>query len=227
VVKNWQHVFKLDPNKTITDSDLKLICESGTDAIIVGGSDGVTAENTKSLLQRIKKYNLQVALEVSEVELAIAGFDLYLIPTVLNSADYNWIIGNHIEALKKYSYLLNFINYSIEGYVVLNQNSKVAELTKANCDLSEEDIIAYAEMCEKILKLPIMYIEYSGTYGSVDLVREASSRLNNTHLIYGGGITNGEQALEMAQFANTVVVGNIIYENIKKAIETVKCIKKV
>ena len=37
----WRHVFKLDPNKEISDRDLELLCESGTDAIIVGGTDGV------------------------------------------------------------------------------------------------------------------------------------------------------------------------------------------
>ncbi|MDF2607732.1 MAG: heptaprenylglyceryl phosphate synthase [Bacillales bacterium] len=55
--------------------------------------------------------------------------------------------------------------------------------------------------------------------------REAASRLNNTHLFYGGGISNGEQALEMSKYANTVVVGNVIYQDIKSALETVKFVK--
>ena len=37
--KEWKHVFKLDPNKAISDEELELVCESGTDGIIVGGSD--------------------------------------------------------------------------------------------------------------------------------------------------------------------------------------------
>ncbi len=38
----WNHIFKLDPAKEISDEDLDAICESGTDAVIVGGTDGVT-----------------------------------------------------------------------------------------------------------------------------------------------------------------------------------------
>ena len=40
--REWSHVFKLDPNKEISDDALEKVCESGTDAIVIGGSDGVT-----------------------------------------------------------------------------------------------------------------------------------------------------------------------------------------
>lgn len=52
--KEWEHVFKLDPNKSISDEALEQLCESGTDAVIVGGSDGVTLDNTLFLLGRIR-----------------------------------------------------------------------------------------------------------------------------------------------------------------------------
>ncbi|WP_033699949.1 geranylgeranylglyceryl/heptaprenylglyceryl phosphate synthase, partial [Bacillus thuringiensis] len=38
-------------------------------------------------------------------------------------------------------------------------------------------------------------------------------------------ISNAEQAKEMAQYADTVVVGNIIYDDIKSALKTVKAVK--
>ena len=38
-VTEWKHVFKLDPNKEISDEQLEAICESGTDAILIGGCD--------------------------------------------------------------------------------------------------------------------------------------------------------------------------------------------
>ena len=34
-----------------------------------------------------------------------------------------------------------------------------------------------------------------------------------------------EQAKEMAQFADVIVVGNIIYENLEEALETVTAVK--
>ena len=43
-INKWQHVFKVDPAKEISDEALEALCESGTDAIIVGGTDDVTID---------------------------------------------------------------------------------------------------------------------------------------------------------------------------------------
>ena len=51
-------------------------------------------------------------------------------------------------------------------------------------------------------------------------------RLENTILFYGGGIVNAEQAKEMSQHADVVVVGNVIYDNIQEALKTVKVVKQ-
>ena len=54
----WRHAFKLDPEKTVTDDQLELLAESGTDGIIVGGTDGVTLDNVLDLLVRIRRYSV-------------------------------------------------------------------------------------------------------------------------------------------------------------------------
>ena len=64
---------------------LEKICESGTDAVIVGGTDGVTLENVLDLMARIRRYTVPCVLEVSSIETVTPGFDLYFIPTILNS----------------------------------------------------------------------------------------------------------------------------------------------
>ncbi|KHF28187.1 Heptaprenylglyceryl phosphate synthase [Anoxybacillus sp. BCO1] len=84
-ITTWRHVFKLDPNKEITDEQLEQVCESGTDAIIVGGTDGVTLENVIDLLARVRRFSVPCALEVSNIEAITPGFDYYFIPMVLNS----------------------------------------------------------------------------------------------------------------------------------------------
>lgn len=223
----WRHVFKLDPAKDITDEELELIAESGTDGIIVGGSDGVTLDNVLDLLVRIRRFSVPLALEVSTVESLTPGFDFYFIPTVLNSTKAKWINGLHHGALREYGHMMDWDEVIPEGYCILNPTCKAAQLTGVTEVPDVEDVIAYARMAEHLFKLPVFYIEYSGMYGDPEIVREASRILDNTQLFYGGGITNAKEASKMAEVADTVVVGNIIYENIKSALSTVKAVKSV
>ena len=215
-LNEWRHVFKLDPNKEINDEMLEKLCESGTDAIIVGGSDNVTLEGVLDLMARIRRYSVPCVLEVSSLESITPGFDLYFIPTVLNSRDSKWIVGLHQQAVKEYGDFM---------YCILNEDCKAAKLSNADTKLTLEDVVAYADMAEKMFSLPIFYVEYSGTYGDSELVREVSKRLENTVLFYGGGIVNAEQAKEMAQHADVIVVGNVIYDDFDGALATVKAVK--
>jgi putative glycerol-1-phosphate prenyltransferase len=221
-VREWRHVFKLDPNKPITDEHLEMLCESGTDAIIIGGTDGVTLENILDLMARVRKFSVPCVLEISSIEAVTPGFDLYFIPTVLNSTNTKWITGLHQEAVKEYGDIMNWDEFIMQGYCVLNEECKVAKLTEANTELTKEDVVAYAMMAEKMFHLPVFYLEYSGTYGNVELVKDAKKKLTDTIVFYGGGIKSREQAEEMAAYADVIVVGNIIYEDIKAALQTVK-----
>ena len=221
-IKKWQHIFKLDHAKSISDDDLEAICMSNTDAIIIGGTDNVTEDNVIHLMSRVRRYPLPLALEVSNVESVMPGFDFYFIPTVMNSNDTRFHNGILLEALKQYGHVINFEEVIFEGYLVLNSNSKVAQSTNANTALDMEDVEAYAQMANELFHFPVMYIEYSGEYGDIDKVKAVSNMLTETQLFYGGGITSLGQAQEMADIADTIIVGNIIYTDIKKALKTVK-----
>lgn len=221
----WRHVFKVDPAKEISDEALELICESGTDVILVGGTDNVTLDNVLDILVRVRRYSVPIALEISNIESVTPGYDYYFIPSVLNSTDTKWVKDLHHEAIKEYGDIMVWEELVAEGYCVLNPDCKVAEATSANTDLSTDDVIAYARMAEKFFKLPIFYVEYSGIYGDVEIVKEVKNVLEETKLFYGGGITNAEQAAEMATYADTVVVGNIIYDDLQAALKTVDAVK--
>jgi putative glycerol-1-phosphate prenyltransferase len=225
--KTWRHVFKLDPNKEISDQDLVRLCESGTDAIIVGGSDGVTLDNTLYLLSKIRQFALDCALEISTLDAVTPGFDTYFIPTVLNSKKVDWIVKHHHEAVKLFGETINWDEVAVEGYCILNSEAKVAHLTEANTNLDIEDVAAYAMMAERMFHLPIFYLEYSGTYGDPEVVQKVKNTLNEVQLFYGGGIDSPEKAGEMARYADTIVVGNIIYEDMKSAIKTVEVVKNI
>jgi len=220
-IHKWRHVFKLDPNKYISDNDLERICESGTDAIIVGGTDGVTLEKVLDLMARVRRYTVPCALEVSTIDSITPGFDFYFIPTVLNSVETKWITELHHEAVKEYGEIMNWEEILVQGYCILNEECKVAKLTNAKTNLSDEDVTAYAMMAEKMFHLPIFYLEYSGKYGDPELVKKVKRTLESTTLFYGGGIETREQAKEMAANSDVIVVGNIIYSDIEAALKTV------
>ncbi|MEI5907370.1 heptaprenylglyceryl phosphate synthase [Bacillus spongiae] len=225
-VQEWRHVFKLDPNKPIVDEDLEKICESGTDAILVGGTDGVTLDLVLDLMARIRRFSIPCILEVSNIESLTPGFDLYFIPTVLNSPNQQWVTGLHHEAVKEYGDIMNWEEILVEGYCILNPDCKAAKLTEALTDLDKEDVIAHARIAEKMFHLPIFYLEYSGQYGDPELVKSVKDVLERTTLFYGGGIRSVKQAEEMARMADVVVVGNVIYDNIQEALRTVKAVKQ-
>ena len=169
----WKHVFKLDPNKEISDDALEKVCESGTDAILIGGTDGVTLDNVLQLMARVRRYTVPCVMEISSVETVTPGFDLYFIPSVLNSSDTDWMMGLHQQAVKEYGLLMNWDEVFVEGYCVMNPECKAAQLTKANTNLDVDDVAAYAMMAEKMFGLPIFYLEYSGKYGEVSVVQAA------------------------------------------------------
>ncbi|MFE4712001.1 MULTISPECIES: heptaprenylglyceryl phosphate synthase [Bacillales] len=225
MIKPWRHVFKLDPDRELGDGELEALCLSGTDAIMVGGSSGVTYENTVDLMSRIRRYALPVALEVSDLEAAVPGFDLYMIPMVLNTPDPTWIVGHHRRAIERYGYLIPWDMLLTEGYIVLNDNSTVARLTGADTDLQAEEAAAYAQVADKLMSLPVVYLEYSGRFGEVETVRTVREAVEHSQLFYGGGITSEAEAVQMAALCDTVVVGNIIYQDLEQALLTVQAVK--
>ncbi|MBO1001184.1 heptaprenylglyceryl phosphate synthase [Pseudogracilibacillus auburnensis] len=224
-INEWEHVFKLDPAKEMTDEQLELLCESGTDAIIIGGTDGITLDNILDLLYRVRRYAIPCVLEISELDAISPGFDYYFIPMVLNSTEKKWLMDIQHEAIKEYKEMMNWDEIMMEGYCILNPEAKAYQ--KTNCSLpDEEDVISYAFMAEHIFHLPIFYLEYSGSYGDPQLVDKVSRELEETTFFYGGGITTAKQAQEMKQYADVIVVGNSIYSNFKAALQTVAAVKK-
>lgn len=225
-IKQWKHVFKLDPDRSLSDDALEKICLSGTDAIMVGGTSGITFDNTVELLGQIRRYALPCVQEISAIDAVVPGFDGYLIPVVMNTRNGDWICGHQQRAIKEYGSIIDWTTVLAEGYVILNSDSTAARVTEADSSLDEQDLIAYARMADKLFQFPILYIEYSGTYGDLSLVAQASSVLEESRLFYGGGITNAARAREASAVADTIVVGNAVYENLAEALETVNAVKE-
>lgn len=222
---NWRHAFKLDPDRPIDDDALHEVCMSGTDAILVGGSSGVTFDNTVDLLSRIRRYEVPCALELTDADSAVPGFDGYFVPMVLNTPSSEWLIGRQAAALADFGHLLPWDIVAGEAYLVLNPDCTAARVSGAQADLTGEQALAYAQLADRLLRVPVLYLEYSGAFGDMRLVRQTRSALQQAQLFYGGGIRTPEQAREAAQAAHTVVVGNVVYDDLQAALLTVEAVK--
>lgn len=226
-VLTWRHIFKLDPDRYIDDQALERICVSGTDGIMVGGSSGVTYDNTLQLLERIRKYSVCCILELSDPQMMVPGFDGYVIPMVLNTTNVDWLIGHHQKAIRDYSSMLQWDDVLAEGYIILNSNCTAAKVAQANTELDHDDVVSYAQLADRLFHLPIVYLEYSGIFGDMEVVRKVKSALSHARLLYGGGINSIQLAKQALACADAIVVGNLIYDNIDQAIMTVHALVEV
>ncbi|MBC2216035.1 heptaprenylglyceryl phosphate synthase [Listeria welshimeri] len=215
-----KHLFKLDPAKNLPHNSVTRLIHSGTDGFIIGGTDNLQTDAVENLYELLAETDLPIFLEVSDESMILPEAEHFLIPVVLNTENSKWTHGLHKELIKEMGEFIPWKRVTSEGYVILNKDAKVAQLTEAKTDLTEEDIVAYARLAENIFRLPIFYIEYSGMYGNPEVAKKVSAALDDTKFWYGGGIRSKEQAAEMAEYADTIIVGNIIYEDIEKALET-------
>jgi len=218
--KKWKHITKLDPDKHVSQNDLKTIVESGTDAIMISGTQNITNANVFKLISLLKDYKIPKILEPATPEAVMyEGIDYIFVPLVLNAGDLKWIIGKHVAWIKNQAIPWDAV--IPDAYIVLNPESAVAKLTESNTDLSPDDVIAYAQYAEKYLRIPILYIEYSGVYGDSGVVRKLSEALSDATLFYGGGIDSKEKAAEMKRYADVIIVGNVVYASMDKFLETI------
>ena len=210
---DWDHVLKVDPDKDLVeDETFEDVCETGTDAIEIGGTLDMTQEKMQWVIDGCKEYDIPLYQEPSNPMVVVddPGLDGYLVPTVLNAGDVFWIAGAHKEWAR-----LDDIDWdatTTEAYIVLNPEASVAELTEADCDQNADDVGAYAEIAEKMFGQEIVYVEYSGTYGDPDKVQAAHDAIDDATLFYGGGITDYDKAYEMAAVSDVIVVGNLLHD---------------
>lgn len=212
----WDHILKIDPDKELVAGETFAdVCETGTDALMIGGTTGITPEKMERVVAACSEYDLPLYLEPNAPEVAIDadGLDGYLVPAVFNTRDPMFLVGAHKEWAK-----MNDVNslpwdrIVTEAYIVLNPDASAASYTDANCDLTGEDVASYATVAERLFGQEIIYIEYSGMLGDPAIVDEARAALDEATLFYGGGIHDYESAHTMASVADVIIVGDLVHD---------------
>jgi len=176
---DWDHVLKLDPDKDLHDGDTFAdVAACGTDALEIGGTLGMTEEKMVSYIENAAEYDIPIYQEPSNPSVVVESdaLDGYLVPTVFNAGDIFWVTGAHKEWVRIEGGL-DWDRTTTEAYIVLNPEASVAEYTEADCDLSTDDVAAYAEIAEKMFGQEIVYIEYSGMLGDPAVVQAAADAL--------------------------------------------------
>ncbi|MCT9095724.1 phosphoglycerol geranylgeranyltransferase [Haloarchaeobius sp. HME9146] len=218
--EDWNHILKLDPDKELPDGiTYEDVCATGTDAIEIGGTLGMTEEKVAEVIDACAEYDVPLYQEPSMPNVVVDSDDLdgYLVPTVFNAGDVFWVTGAHKEWLRIDDF--DWDKTTTEAYIVLNDEASVAEYTEAECDLRADDVAAYAEIAERMFGQEIVYIEYSGTFGDTEKVAAAQEALGDATLFYGGGVHDYESANTMAQHADVVVVGDLVHDEGVEAVE--------
>jgi len=211
--KDWVHVTKLDPDKQLKPGEIEAIAASGTDALMLSGTLNVTKENLAALQKQVKVHDLPLVMEPAGPEaVLLQGIDYVFVPSVMNTTDVQWLVGKHRAWVQQQKGKIPWEYIVPEAYIVLNPDSSVGRVTKSVCDLKAEEVAAYAAVADHYFHFPIIYIEYSGTYGDPAVVKAASEALKNSLLYYGGGINSAEKAAQMSKYADTIVVGNAVYD---------------
>lgn len=224
--RRWRHLTKVDPDKPLPLPAAAAVLASGTDAIVIGGTDNIEAEAVTALLARLTGRGVPCLIEVSSPACLVHGADGYLIPVVLNAGDPLWLTGLHQAAVRWAAEPLPWHLALTEGYIVGNADSAVARLTSARIPEGPHDVAAWATVAEKVLGLSLVYVEYSGRFADPAVVAAARQAVAKAHVVYGGGITTAADAARMAAVADTVVVGNLVHSDWTSLAATVSAVKR-
>lgn len=204
------HMALLDPDKQSSEEAGRMsvrMKEAGTDAIMIGGSTGITNENLDETALAIKKASGLPTIYFPAGPHALSKeVDAIFFMSMVNSSDPFFIIGAQAKAsgyVKKMG-----VEVISMGYIIISPGMKVGEVGKANL-IDRDDIskaVGYALACE-MLGMDLVYLE-AGSGADKPVPPEMISAVKaaiSVPLIIGGGIRTPEAA-EAARLAGADVI---------------------
>jgi phosphoglycerol geranylgeranyltransferase len=231
------HMTLIDPEKVTVDAAVKVALSSknsGTSAIMIGGSTFVSQTHLDEVVRAIKgAVNLPTILFPNNVTGISSHADAIWFMSLLNSVDPYFLIGAQIlgaPLVKKYK-----IEPLSMGYIIVGEGGTAGIVGKAiSVPYNKPEIAAVHALAGQYLGMHFIYLE-GGSGASNPVPPEmiyASKQLITVPLIVGGGIKTKEQALAAATAgADVIVTGNLTEsgdanERISQIIRAIKDVKQ-
>ncbi len=226
------HMTLLDPTKQSPEKAGDIAhtaARLGTDAIMVGGSTGVTQRNLDETILSIKaKVKIPVIYFPSGANAISGHCDAIYFMSMLNSRNIKNVIREQVMAAPIVSKLgLEMISM---GYVIVEPGMKVGEVGEADL-VKRSDVqtaVAYG-LAAQFLGMDCLYLEAgSGAPDPVPpvMIRAVKSKIS-IPLLVGGGIRTAERALEAKRAGANVIVTGTIVENGGYSSQLEKIIKAI
>lgn len=230
--KHKLHMTLIDPAKQppkVSGEIATKACLAGTDAIMVGGSTGITQENIDATVDEIKKNcKCPVIYFPSGANAIPRRADAIYFMSMLNSKNVRNITGEHSRGapiIKKLG-----IEPISMGYVIVEPGMKAGEVGEANLVKRGDipTIVGYA-LTTEFFGMDLLYLEAgSGApepvpTSMIKAVRESV----DIPIVVGGGIVTPGQAGKVAAAGADIVVTGTLVENgsfetkLRKIIETI------
>ncbi|MGE5187839.1 MAG: geranylgeranylglyceryl/heptaprenylglyceryl phosphate synthase [Betaproteobacteria bacterium] len=230
------HMTLIDPEKATVDAAVKVALSSknsGTSAIMIGGSTFVSQTHLDDVVKAIKSaVELPTILFPNNVTGISSHADAIWFMSLLNSVDPYFLIGAQIlgaPLVKKYK-----IEPLSMGYVIVGEGGTAGIVGKAIAlPYNKPELAAVHALAGQYLGMHFIYLE-GGSGASNPVPPEmiyASKHLIDVPLIVGGGIKTKEQALAAATAgADVIVTGNLTEssdanERISQIITAIKGVK--
>ncbi|KON34439.1 MAG: geranylgeranylglyceryl phosphate synthase [miscellaneous Crenarchaeota group-6 archaeon AD8-1] len=213
------HITLVDPEK-ISSKQASIVAQnssqSGTAAIMIGGSTFVSQNHLNSVVRSIKEtVEIPVILFPNNITGINQNADAIWFMSLLNSVDPYFLMGAQIlgaPLIKK----LDLEPISL-GYIIVGEGGTAGIIGKAlPIPYSKPELAVAHALAGQYLGMHFIYLEGgSGTKTPVpSKIIRAVKNVLTVPLIVGGGIKNKDQAIAaVSAGADIIVTGNIIERN--------------
>jgi phosphoglycerol geranylgeranyltransferase len=212
------HMTLLDPAKqpiSVAGDIAEDAAAAGTDAVMVGGSTGITQENLDMTVDEIKKRcSLPVIYFPSGANAIAQRCDAIYFMSMLNSRNVRNLTGEQWKGAPLIKRL--GIEPISMGYIIVEPGMKVGEVGEADLIRRDDNdrAVGYAIAAE-FFGMALVYLEAgSGAPQPVpeDMVRSVRENISIPILV-GGGITDPKAASQLCRSGADIVVTGTLVEN--------------